>query len=327
MKRLVSMALGAAMCLAGPAYAQNLNKSVCGASPGGIWSLVGQGLDAAVKAQVPGSTMTYQTSSGGLANVVQVKSGACAFGMANDGDLLFAVKGTAPFKAPVSGLKAIAVLYDWTPIWWIARKDFVEKYGIKDLGDIATKKPPLRLVMNRRGLLTSAITEAELKSLGITIKDIESWGGSVQYQASEQQTDLMKDGRVDLLGNTLFEGHRSLAEMSEGQSLVILDTPETAIKAAIEQFALKPWTISAAANPWADKPVQTVTTSIILFVDEKMDDETAYLVTKSMIDHPEKMAAVSAAMKRFTPKGMLGQTILPFHPGALRAYKEAGLMN
>lgn len=326
MKRLVLMAAAAAIGLATPAIAQPINTSVCGASPGGIWSLVGQGLDSTVKAEVPGSTVTYQTSSGGLANVVQVKSGACAFGMANDGDLLFAKDGTAPFKAPVTGLKAIAVLYDWTPVWWIARKDFVEKYGIQNLGDLATKKPPVRLVLNRRGLLTTSITESELKALGVTLKDIESWGGSVQYQASEQQSDLMKDGRVDLLANTLFEGHRSLAQMAEGQSLVLIGTPQTAVQAVMKEFALKPWTISAEANPWDKTPIETVTTSIILFADEKMDDNTAYLVTKSMIDHPDKMASVSAAMKRFTPKGMLAQDILPFHPGAIRAYTEAGLM-
>jgi len=37
------------------------------------------------------------------------------------------------------------------------------------------------------------------------------------------------------------------------------------------------------------------------------------------------MGAVSAAMERFTPEGMLAQDVLPFHPGAVRAYEEAGL--
>ena len=66
----ISAAAGLALGLALPAQAQTVNESVCGASPGGLWSLVGAGLDAAVKAEAPGSTITYQTSSGGLANVV-----------------------------------------------------------------------------------------------------------------------------------------------------------------------------------------------------------------------------------------------------------------
>ena len=51
------------------AQAQTYNLTLCGASPGGLWSLLGAGIDAAVKKSYPGSTVTYQTSGGGLANV------------------------------------------------------------------------------------------------------------------------------------------------------------------------------------------------------------------------------------------------------------------
>lgn len=322
----ISAAAGLALGLALPAQAQTVNESVCGASPGGLWSLVGAGLDAAVKAEAPGSTITYQTSSGGLANVVQVQTGACALGMANDGDLAFAKAGTDPFKAPVEGLTALAVLYDWAPVWWIARADFAEEYGLESLADLAEKKPPVRLVFNRKGLLTSAITEETLAALGVSIEDIEDWGGSVQFQASGEQTTLMRDGRVDMLANTLFEGHSSLTQMSEATPLKLLSVPDDAAEAVIEKFSLKPWTISADANPGEGGDVKTVTTSIILFATEELDEETAYTVTKAMLDHPDAMAAVSAAMSRFTPEGMKEQAVVPFHPGAIRAYEEAGLM-
>lgn len=320
------IAAGLMMGLSAQASAQVINESVCGASPGGLWSLVGTGLDTAIKAEVPGSTMTYQTSSGGLANVVQVNQGACAFGMANDGDLAFAVQGVEPFSEPIEGLTAIAVLYDWAPVWWIARADFAERHGLESLADLAEKQPPIRLVFNRRGLLTSAITESTLEALGISIEDIQSWGGSVQYQASEEQTSLMRDGRVDMLANTLFEGHRSLSQMSEATRLKILEVPDDAAEAVIERYALKPWTISAEANPWDDRDVKTVTTSIILFTREETDEEMVYQVTRSMLNHPDRMAAVSAAMERFSAEGMIDQNVVPFHPGAVRAYEEAGLM-
>ena len=42
---------------------------MCGASPGGLWSLLGAGVDQAMKAAYPGSVVTYQTSGGGFANV------------------------------------------------------------------------------------------------------------------------------------------------------------------------------------------------------------------------------------------------------------------
>jgi len=325
--RLAKLALlGFTLALVSPASSQTINESVCGASPGGLWSLVGAGLDAAVKAEIPGSTLTYQTSSGGLANVPQVVNGVCKFGMANDGDLAFASAGTEPFSAPVEGLTAVAVLYDWAPVWWIARKDFADRHGIDTLADLAESKPPVRLVLNRRGLLTSAITISTLEALGVSIQDIESWGGSVQFQASEEQSGLMQDGRVDMLANTLFEGHRSLAQMGQSVDLKVIGVPDAAAQAVIDKYGLQPWTISSDANPWGDNEVKTVTTSIILFARQDTDEELVYNLTKSMINHPDRMAAVSDAMKRFVPKGMVAQEVVPFHAGAVRAYKEAGLM-
>lgn len=327
MKRLSIAALfGISCALSSMAHAQIINESVCGASPGGLWSLVGTGLDTAVKAQYPGSTITYLTSSGGLANVPQVVSGSCAFGMANDGDLAFASQGVEPFNAPVEGLTAVAVLYDWAPVWWIARADFAERYGIETLADLAEAKPPVRLVFNRRGLLTSAITESTLDAVGISLSDINEWGGSVQFQASEEQSSLMRDGRVDMLANTLFEGHRSLFQMGEAVDLKLIGVPDDAAASVIDTYGLQPWTISGDANPWGDNEVKTVTTSIILFTRADVDEELVYGIAKSMIEHPDRMAAVSEAMNRFTPDGMTAQDVVPFHPGAIRAYEEAGLM-
>ena len=39
-----------------PASAQTYNLTLCGASPGGLWSLLGAGIDAAVKKAHAGST-------------------------------------------------------------------------------------------------------------------------------------------------------------------------------------------------------------------------------------------------------------------------------
>lgn len=326
MRRLTLVTATMLFASIGVAQSKPYNLTLCGASPGGLWSLVGAGVDATVKAAVPGSTITYQTSSGGFANVMLVKTGKCELGMANDGDLIYAVEGKPPFKSKISGLKAVAVLYNWTPVMWIARRDFLKKHGIKDLADLVAKKPPVRMAFNRRGLLTTSMTDATLKAMGVTVKDIESWGGSVQYQASNEQAQLMSNGRIDLLANTLFENHHSISEMAQSVDLEMLDIPEKAITPVVKEFGLKPWLIKAGTHPWQKIDAHTVTTSVILFVDEKMDEQTTYELTKAMIKHPDRMGAVSESMKRFKPAIMIEQEAVPFAAGAVRAYKEAGLL-
>lgn len=326
MKRLLVAAVAALGMTTAQASLDNVNLVLCGASPGGMWSNIGVGVDAAIKAAHPGASATYQTSSGGPANVMQVKRKTCAIGLANDGDLAAAVKGEAPFKEKVEGIQALAVMLDWLPVMWLARKDFAQKHGIENLTDLVEKKPPVRIVMNRRGLLTSDITTSLLGHMGVTADTLKSWGGTIQYQPSGEQASLMQDGRVDLMANTLFEGDRSVTETAGSVDMVLLDVPAEANQAVIDQYFLKPWTIKAGAFPWHDRDVSTVSTSVILFADEAMDDDQAYAIAKALIDNADKVAGVSKSMERFTPQVLTGQNVVPLHPGARRAYEEAGLL-
>ena len=97
---LLGLALaGAAMGINSPAQAQ-YNLTLCGASPGGLWSLLGAGIDAAVKEAHPGSTVTYQTSGGGYANVVQLDQNKCDLAIIHDAEATAATKGEKPFEKP-----------------------------------------------------------------------------------------------------------------------------------------------------------------------------------------------------------------------------------
>ena len=60
---LAALATLASFAEAQPPY----NLTLSGASPGGLWSLLGAGVHASVAAAYPGSAVTYQTSGGGLA--------------------------------------------------------------------------------------------------------------------------------------------------------------------------------------------------------------------------------------------------------------------
>ena len=71
-KTLFAVAAGVA-AMATPLAAQPYNLTIAGYSPGGLISTIGAGMDAALAAAYPGSTVTYQTGSGGLANAMLVE--------------------------------------------------------------------------------------------------------------------------------------------------------------------------------------------------------------------------------------------------------------
>jgi hypothetical protein len=63
-----------------------------------------------------------------------------------------------------------------------------------------------------------------------------------------------------------------------------------------------------------------------LFVtDDRLEESRAYEITKAVLEHiPELTAALVAAKEMSPANAVLGSSI-PFHPGALRYYKEKGI--
>ncbi|MDH4573995.1 TAXI family TRAP transporter solute-binding subunit [Salinicola acroporae] len=308
------------------AQAAPLNENLCGGSPNGLWQLLGVGMDGVLKAENPDSSVTYQTSSGGFANIIQMQGDTCDLAIVHAGEAMKAISGEPPFPKAVNNFRAIGVLYNWAPMQWVMTQDFSDKYGIHSLQDIADKKPPLRLVLNRKGILPSMVGESSLKALGVTPDDIESWGGSVVYQGSAVATELVQNRRADMWANETFVGSSAISGMAENRPMTLLAVPDSVIKAMEEEYGDKPYTVSADAYTWLDHPVQTHTAAAMLVAPATMADDEAYRITKDLIEHIDVMQGVHPAMKQLTPETLLGQSVVELHPGAKRAYEEAGLL-
>ena len=55
-------------------------------------------------------------------------------------------------------------------------------------------------------------------------------------------------------------------------------------------------------------------------------DDTVYAMTKAMFDNLPTLIAANNAAKGIKLETAMAGTIVPFHPGAIRFYREAGVM-
>lgn len=327
--KLFTKALTLGLMMAGaaaiaPAQA-SYNLTLCGASPGGLWSLLGAGIDGAVKEAHPGSTVTYQTSGGGFANVVQLQQKKCDLAIIHDAEARNAIKGEKPFSSAMDHLRTIAVLYTWAPEQFIMRKDFAEKHGIKSMETLAEKKIPINLLLNRRGNVVSQIGESMLRAAGASPEDIKSWGGSATFAASREQSDLMRDRRADAMLNSLFVGHGSIKELANAIDLVLIPISDETAQKVAEEWNISEFTIPGGSYEWAPEDTKTVTVSAQLFVNKDADPQMVKDVTAALIEHVNKLQSVHKAMAPLTPELMAGGKAAPYHPAAAEIYKEKGL--
>lgn len=326
-RTLTGAVFGAAALLIGglaPAGAQTYNLTLCGASPGGLWSLLGAGVDAAVKKSFPGSTITYQTSGGGLANVGLLDKGTCDLAIIHDVEAKAAIAGMEPFKAPIDSMATLAQLYTWAPMQAIVNADYAEENGLETLEDIAAKKLPIQIVLNKRGNVVSAIGESMLNAIGASPDQIEEWGGDVQYAASSEQGDLMRDRRVDMLLNSLFVNHSSIRELASSIDVKLLPvTAETAEK-VIDEWGIQEFTIPAAAYDWNPEDTRTVTVAAQLFVRQDADEQMVKDLATALTQNAAELQGVHKAMAPLDVKLMSAAKTVPYHPAAQAVFSEAG---
>jgi TRAP transporter TAXI family solute receptor len=302
------------------------NYIMAGASPGGLWSLLGAGVDKAMRASYPNATVTYQTSGGGFANAVQVASKKVDFGLMHDAEAKIAAKGTDPYKAPVTNLRAMAVMYNFAAFQPMVTKDFADKYGISSYEDLKAKKAPVRLVLKKRGNIAHNQAVEVLAAYGISLEDIESWGGSIQYSGSKGSVELMKNRQADMVMNNIFVGHSSIREVLNSMPMVMMPVSQAVRDSVSSAMGTGQMVIPGKAYDILSDDHPTLALTAMLVVNSDTSDDEVYTVTKALISNVAEIQGVHKAMRSLNPEMMVKQNAIPFHPGSIKAYKEAGLM-
>ncbi|HEU0070978.1 MAG TPA: TAXI family TRAP transporter solute-binding subunit [Alphaproteobacteria bacterium] len=328
-KNFLAMAVAAVglVAIAGAAQAQPYQLTLAGASPGGLWSNLGIGMDQVMKAAYPGSTVTYQTTGGGFANAVLLQQKKVPIGIIHNVELRMAQNGVEPFKAPVTDIRPLAYLYDWSPFQLLLTKEFADKHGIKTFEDLITKKAPVRMVLNRRGNVAHDVAISMMKANGASLDDVKAWGGNVVLAGSEEQSDLMKDRRVDMIFNSLFVGIRSLVEVGTSVNVIMLPVGKETVEKVGKEMGTDPYVIKGGSYAFQPNDVSTLTMGAFIAANKDMPDAQAQAITKALIEKVDAMRGVHPSMKELTPKLMPSlANNFPYHPGAIAAYKAAGLM-
>lgn len=321
----LAFALGLGLSAAS-AHAEPVNVNLSGGNPGGLWSLLGAGMDRAVKAANPDSVITYQATGGGFANIGLLGANRTDLGLAHDAELAIALEGGEPFRAPINNMAAIGYMYNWAPMHFFLSKAIADQYNIRTLADIATSGAPIRIGVNRSGNITSNVALAMLEHAGVTEDSIRANGGSIVQAGANDQADLLRDGRIDMVTNGVFVLHSSFRAIDENNDVILVEIPEDVIEKTNAQFGLQTMVIPGGSYRNQPNDVPTPSLGALVVATESMDEAVAYELTKSFVENIEEIKAVHGSMSALTPELMVNQAILPFHPGAERAYREMGLI-
>jgi TRAP transporter TAXI family solute receptor len=330
-KTLLMTAIILASSLVGSSYvsAKTYNLTLSGASPGGLWSRIGTGVDAAIAQAYPGSTVTYQPSSGGFANAVMVSKGKVPMGIISDSGLTVAIKGSYPLKKPVTDLRVLFRLYQpesrFQQSFLAVTKKFADKHNIKSFNDAVNKKLAMRVVVNIRGAIDTEISKEAMAGFGISESIIKSWGGQIINAAAKEAGSLLGDGRADVLFLGVSFNHPYIRQMVKHTDLVLLEYGPTVANRVATKFGASVCGVKPGEYKWA--PTTNVTTichGAVVIVNKNMSNQQAYNITKAMVEQIESYKNNSHRLikKTATPAVLAGSGNAPSHPGALNILKK-----
>ncbi|MBU1001097.1 MAG: TAXI family TRAP transporter solute-binding subunit [Proteobacteria bacterium] len=316
------MILGLALCGFAPAPAQAKATFVTIGTGGitGVYYPTGGAIARMVnnKKDEYGIRCTVESTGGSVFNVNAVMAGDLEFGVVQSDRQYQAINGQAEWEGqPQKKLRAVFSLHPET-VTLVAAEDA----GIVNIADVKGKV--INIGNPGSGQRQNSIDA--LEAAGINFEtDITAEG----IKAAEAP-GLLQDGRIDAFFYTVGHPNGSMKEATAGVRkvrFVAVTGPgvDKLVKA-------KPY-YAKAAVPMSNYPsavnkedVMTFGVKATLVTSADVPDEIVYAITKEVFENLEAFKKLHPAYAVLTKEHMLEGLSAPIHPGAMKYFKEAGLM-
>jgi TRAP transporter TAXI family solute receptor len=318
-RRSLVLAAAAAIALGGPAKAQTY-EMVAGALGGG-WYTMATGLSQILQENVSGLTIRV-VPGGGLGNPTRVQNGVSQIGFGLDFLVSSAIRGEAPYRAPHDKISHIGVGWSPTEHHMLRRAD----EGPADMKAILTMRG-LRIGTPQSTSSDTLTLIHILTHLGTSFDKIRSDGGRVVQGSYTDIANAFMDGQVDYVYVALARPAAMVAEVQRGRRpATLVAFPQDIREHLSRTYGFSQGVIPAGTYPApmqsAEVPVTTMDT--VLVVPTAMPEEVVYNMIKAVIANRARLGGIHPSMAAFNPAVACKYPGAPLHPGARRAFAEAG---
>jgi TRAP transporter TAXI family solute receptor len=311
--RIIAVALATAAALSAPAaYAQNFINVLTGGTSG-VYYPLGVAIGKIYSDKIPGVKTQVQATKASVENLILLQQGRGEIAFSLGDSLKAAWDGDeeAGFKSKLEKLRVIGAIYP-NYIQIVATAES----GIKTLADLKGKSlsvgaPKSGTELNSRAILAAA---------GLSYKDL----GKIEYLPFAESVDLMKNRQLGATLQSAGLGVASLKDLSTSSSITVVSVPKETVDKIGPPFV----SVIIPANTYTgqDKDVPSAAVINYLVTSSAVSDDLAYQMTKLVFENLPELANSHAAGKEIKLETAATGSPVPLHPGAIRFYKEKGLI-
>ena len=316
MRFLTAAAAVAATFGLSPAFAQDdradwpSSLTVGTASQGGTYFIYGTGL-AGLISQNLNVNASAEVTGGPVQNATLVETGDHQIGLVTMGPAYEAWVGESELAPGVEhkSLRALFPMYQ-TPFQAVALKSS----GIESLADLEGK----RVSVGPAGGTAATYWPRFFEINGIT--------ADISYSGANDAVSQVKDGLIDAFAFAAGVPIAAFAQIAaENPVNIFAFTGDEAAKILEARPELSAFDIPGGLYEGYPDPQGTVSLWNFAVAHQEMPESLAYEITKLVMENNDRMLAIHATAAETIAANTDKNSFLPYHPGAVRYYEEAGI--
>jgi hypothetical protein len=264
-----------------------------------------------------GIRCSVESTGGSVYNLNTIAAGELDMGVAQSDWQYHAYNGTSKFKekGPNKCLRAVFSVHP-EPFTVVARKDS----GIKKFEDLKGK----RVNIGNPGSGQRGTMEVVMKAYGWTKDDFKL----ASELKSAEQSKALCDNKVDAMVFTVGHPSGSIKEATTSCDSVMVEVAGPKVDALVKKNDYyRTATIPGGMYRGTDTDTKTFGVGATFVTSCKVPDEVIYNVVKAVFENFDQFKKLHPAFSVLKKEEMIKDGLsAPLHPGAIKYYKEAGLM-
>ena len=291
-----------------PAAQKFLNIATGGTA--GAYYPIGGAVADILNKNIPGANASAQSTGAAVANVNLLKEGKVEIAFLQNDIAYYAVNGTEMFKdKKVPNIYGLATLYPET-----VQIVTLKKSGIKSIADFKGKK----IAVGAAGSGTECNARQIMAAYGLKYDDMK-----VQYLSFAEAASALKDGNVDAAFVTAGFPTAAIQDIATQHEVYLIPVDADKADAVMKQYPFyTKVVIKKGTYAKQDADCDALAIRCMLGVTDKMDEQTAYDVTKAIFTHLDRLKQSHSAAAVVSKESAMDGMSVKVHAGADKFFKE-----
>lgn len=298
------------------AEAKNRRISIGTADTGGVYYIYGGGIAKVISANIPDTQATAEVTPGAVDNVKMLQNESIDFAFTKSDVAAEAIKGVGPFAGTGKvRVRAIAVLYP-------------------DIAHVVVVSSGINKLEDMKGKIISTSAPGSGHEM-VALKLLEAAGVNPLKDFKRERISLSESANA--FKDRKIDGFFFATGLPAASMLDLCATPGLTFK-ILEMQSYLPAIIRKHGHIYNEAiiprgtyskqegDVKTIGVPVIFVTQDTMDEKLVYAITKTLFEKKSDLVAVHKEAQKLTLAGASTLAEVPFHPGAIKYYREQGVL-